>query len=283
MLRTGIIALLITLGSLSVSSAADEDLVKASLLADTAAIQPGQPFRVGVLLKIAPHWHLYWKNPGDGGIPTLVELKLPEGFSASAIQYPVPRRLDLEGGLLAYGYEDEVMLMATITPPAKLDSPPVNIAADASWLVCEKSCVMGKATMSASLPVGDARPKEPETFAKWTGRLPGPVDRSVIKAVTWSQLPGYGNESNLVLTVQWSGDAPADVQWFPPASESVIFGKPTVQTEGTTSTITAGVTRLAGQKPVSGAMESVLSFKSSSGVVGYAVPVKLGNEVSGGK
>ena len=33
------------------------DLVKARLLADTTAVQPGRPFRVGVLLKIAPQWH----------------------------------------------------------------------------------------------------------------------------------------------------------------------------------------------------------------------------------
>src|SRR6478672_9135605 len=44
------------------------DLVKASLLADTTAVQPGQPFKVGVLLKIAPQWHVYWQNPGEGGI-----------------------------------------------------------------------------------------------------------------------------------------------------------------------------------------------------------------------
>ena len=35
------------------------DLVQATLLADTTAIQPGHPFKVGVLLKIAPQWHVY--------------------------------------------------------------------------------------------------------------------------------------------------------------------------------------------------------------------------------
>jgi thiol:disulfide interchange protein DsbD len=39
------------------------ELVKAELLADTTAVVPGKPFTVGVLLKMAPHWHTYWKFP----------------------------------------------------------------------------------------------------------------------------------------------------------------------------------------------------------------------------
>src|SRR3954447_4373338 len=90
---------------------AASDLVKASILADTTAVQPGQPFRIGLLLKIAPQWHVYWQNPGEGGIPTTVSFRLPDGFVASPVQYPVPMRFALQGGLYAYGYEDQVMLM----------------------------------------------------------------------------------------------------------------------------------------------------------------------------
>ncbi|MFM8230851.1 MAG: hypothetical protein ACKOAL_06480, partial [Chthoniobacterales bacterium] len=36
-------------------------LVEASLVADTTSIVPGKTFRLGLHLKIAPGWHVYWK------------------------------------------------------------------------------------------------------------------------------------------------------------------------------------------------------------------------------
>src|SRR4051794_3025095 len=96
------------------ASSANGELVRAKLLADVSAIQPGQPFTVGVLLTIEPGWHVYWKNPGDSGLSTSAKWTLPEGFKAGDLQFPVPTRFDLEGGLVNYGYHDEVMLTATI-------------------------------------------------------------------------------------------------------------------------------------------------------------------------
>src|SRR5947208_201936 len=56
------------------------ELVKASLLADQSAIRPGQTFRIGVRYQMAPGWHIYWRYPGDAGIPTKIDWKLPPGF-----------------------------------------------------------------------------------------------------------------------------------------------------------------------------------------------------------
>src|SRR5437879_2826474 len=68
------------------------DLVKPQLLADTSAVQPGKAFRVGLLLRIAPNWHVYWKNPGDSGQAVSATFDLPAGFKASDLQFPVPTK-----------------------------------------------------------------------------------------------------------------------------------------------------------------------------------------------
>ena len=60
-------------------------LVKAQLVADTQHIEPGQKFRLGVLYTIAPKWHIYWKYPGDAGIPTQIDWQLPPGFRARSV------------------------------------------------------------------------------------------------------------------------------------------------------------------------------------------------------
>src|SRR4051812_25492822 len=79
-----------------------EGLVAATLLCDRASIERGKPFDVGVLFKIKPGWHVYWKNPGDSGIATSVDFKLPDGFTVGELQFPVPERIDAPGGIVNY-------------------------------------------------------------------------------------------------------------------------------------------------------------------------------------
>jgi thiol:disulfide interchange protein DsbD len=93
-------------------------LVKASLLADTTAIVPGQPFQVGLLLEMAPGWHTYWEYSGDSGLPTTIDWSLPPGFATSAIQWPVPEAKVEPGNIQVYAYSGRVLLLTTITPPS---------------------------------------------------------------------------------------------------------------------------------------------------------------------
>lgn len=129
-------------------------LVQADLIAEPAAIVPGRPFWVGIRLRMKEHWHTYWRNPGDSGLPTEAVWKLPEGFQAGAIVWPAPQRLPI-AHLVNFGYEDETVLLTQITPPATLPAGEVlPIAADVSFLVCETICIPGDASVAIDLPVG---------------------------------------------------------------------------------------------------------------------------------
>jgi thiol:disulfide interchange protein DsbD len=159
------------------------ELVKATLLADTDAIEPGKPFRVGVHLKMDPHWHVYWINPGDSGVATSVEWKLPPGFTAGELQWPTPNKFDIPGGMVNYGYEDEVLLMATITPPEKIESQNIEIGADVSWLVCTaEQCLPGEASPSITLVRASPTSDMATTlFDRWRATLPQAESRDVKK------------------------------------------------------------------------------------------------------
>src|SRR4029077_19117322 len=110
------------------------ELVRASLLADANAIVPGKPFTVGLLLRMVPNWHTYWKFPGDAGIPTEIKWKLPSGWKIGEIQWPIPLKLTEPGDIQIYGYHDEVFLLQEVTPPASLPESTMQLTADASWL-----------------------------------------------------------------------------------------------------------------------------------------------------
>jgi len=107
------------------------ELVKAELLADTNAVVPGKPFTVGLLLRMAPHWHTYWQYSGDFGLPTEIKWELPAGYSAGAVQWPLPNRMVDGGNIITFGYSDGVMLLTEITPPpGATDFPEIKVSSE---------------------------------------------------------------------------------------------------------------------------------------------------------
>src|SRR5438128_5708083 len=142
------------------------ELVKATLVADTSAIVPGKPFTAGLLLRMAPGWHTYWKFSGDAGLPTEIKWNLPPGWKTGEIQWPIPLKTNDPGDIQTYGYTDEILLMQEITPPAKIGISPVKLSAEANWLVCEKICIPGSANLELELPTSTtAEPKNTDLFA----------------------------------------------------------------------------------------------------------------------
>ncbi len=125
----------------------------AELVAERSAVQPGEPLRIGLRLQHIPHWHTYWRNPGDSGLPTKLIWTLPAGSTAGDIEWPAPKRLPI-GPLVNYGYEGELLLPLVYTPPA--DARPgstLNLQAQATWLVCKEVCIPESATLRLQLPV----------------------------------------------------------------------------------------------------------------------------------
>ena len=146
----------------------------ARLLADVASVDPGAVFRLGVLLKMDPGWHTYWQYSGDAGMPTQVDWKLPPGYKAGALQWPLPKKYSEAGDLTVYGYADEVLLYSEIQAPTASTADTVLLEAGVSWLVCKEICIPGGAEVSVSLPVGRGRtaPANRSFFEQFAARVP---------------------------------------------------------------------------------------------------------------
>lgn len=130
------------------------DAVTARLFSDVESIAPGRLFTLALELKMAPGWHTYWENGGDAGLPTSVEWKLPDGFVAGPLLFPVPHRYEEEGDLVTFGYADRVILLTEVTAPADLTPDQrVELSGHASWLQCKDLCVPGEASLSIRLAV----------------------------------------------------------------------------------------------------------------------------------
>ncbi|PYK58990.1 MAG: thiol:disulfide interchange protein [Verrucomicrobia bacterium] len=199
-------------------------LVEADALANVSAIVPGEPFLVGVRLKMQPHWHTYWKYPGDAGIPTDIKWELPEGWRVGNIQWPIPLKLEEPGDILIYGYHDEVLLIQQITPAKNVTNSTVKLSAKVNWLVCEKICIPGDAIVTLSLPSAATNsPANTDLFARFQKRLPGSPAANF--SASWKS-----DAAGLVLNVSQPELAKfPSVEFFPSPQENVAVGHPRLE------------------------------------------------------
>jgi thiol:disulfide interchange protein len=142
-------------GAISLPAEINADqAVSVHLIADTSAIEPGKPFRIGADFSLAPGWHIYYQNPGDTGMPTNVEIKVPAGYQVLKVEWQKPKKFE-ENGFTTYGYADETVIAITVLPPPDLrPGESVQFTAEISWLACKDSCIPGNTTGSIILPTG---------------------------------------------------------------------------------------------------------------------------------
>lgn len=236
-------------------------LVSATLIADTSAVEPGKPFRVGVKLAMHRHWHVYWENPGDSGVATSIQWSLPQGFTAGPVQWPAPHRFDLSGGLVNFGYEDVVVLVSTITPPAELTSASVDLSASVSWLVCDpEHCLPGSASLRLTLPVGQAeRSDAADEIDRFAAQIPR-LDPSEVESVHAARSPETGK---MELRVTWR-EAVDAVQWFATPAAEGSFGAVEIDHDAK-STIVRTVVQPAAGNSESAGRNAILAYTNAAG------------------
>ena len=180
----------------------------ASLVSEADTVVPGKPFRIALRLQLAPGWHTYWRNPGDAGVPPDVQLTLPQGATATAIDWPTPRRI-AEGPLMTYAYTGDLLLPVTITPAAG-DTP---IKAHAEWLVCRDICVPEEADFQLDLPAGVGQPSaQAPLFAA--------LAREVPRQSPWQSV--IGNDGTLLVQGPELTTATVVDAWFIPDTAGAI-------------------------------------------------------------
>lgn len=249
--------------------------VEAELLSDVTTVQPGQPFSLGVRLKMTPRWHVYWSNPGETGLPTQVTFSLPDGFEVGELRYPLPKEFVQPGEIVGYGYENEVLLIAQVTPPVDHQGD-VPVTAKAEWLVCDRVCIPGRVELSLTLKSGArAEPANEELFAHWRARLPldqqaGEVDVPEVKHSAATSGAGVTtNRLRLALA-----EAPQKIEWFPPGHQALLISKPEVRQDDTATEMTFSVSAMKGMKEWPTQLDGLVVYTTAAGERrGVTVPV----------
>ncbi len=183
-------------------------------------IAAGQPLWLGLQFAHAPHWHSYWKNPGDAGMAATFDWKLPSGMHAGEVLWPAPAKITV-GNMANYGYDGNVLLAVPVTVSQPVAGS-VSVALDASWLVCRKECVLEQGHFRLQLPVGKALLADAAAFANSRAAVPQTLAGATVAAVAAKDGQSLTFTSN-TLPASWRGKTlnlyPEAPDLIPPAAQ----------------------------------------------------------------
>ena len=169
--------------------------VVARLITDAdEALSEGDSLRVGVHFEIDPDWHIYWRNSGDAGMATRIDWSAP-GLRFGDLQWPAPHVYEQgRGEISTFGYAREVVLFSEATVEHAAES--VTLTAEVSYLACKIDCIPGSATLTRTVPTGEADADGREAtlaqryFDEFASRVPvEPGDLGIAADVVYSQRP----------------------------------------------------------------------------------------------
>lgn len=212
-----------------------KDPLRTTLISDVTQVAAGEAFHIGVLLELDDGWHTYWHNPKDGGDAPKVTWKLPAGFTAGPILWPLPERFIEPGDFINYGYARRVLLQVRVTPPAELKArTPLPFAATVKWQACAETCIYGEAKTALTLTSGTTAhaSKQHAFFAATRAATPGapPAEISGIQ-LSWAADAAV---DGIVRSGTWTAllrgqDQAKLAQVFPFALAEGAINEPTIQ------------------------------------------------------
>ena len=152
-----------------------EKAMRVALVPETDRVEAGSKVTLALTMSPRKGWHGYWRNPGDAGVGTRVQWRLPSGVRVGELRFPVPGRLVI-AGLMNYVYEgDHALLVDLEVPPGLAPGTQLPLAATVDYLVCtDQICVPERAEVAAQVEVG--RPGNPRSgFGAYRRALPRPL------------------------------------------------------------------------------------------------------------
>jgi thiol:disulfide interchange protein/DsbC/DsbD-like thiol-disulfide interchange protein len=229
LLALGLLSLLALLGDLSAAVRTKVDLVNL-----TPEVRAGEKALIALRYRCDPHFHIYWKNPGDAGASPTVEWTEKSGTDVSPMIWPGPKLLD-QAGVMNFVYEDETLILMEVAIPTGKTGA-VTLKGKAEWLECDdKGCWPHDTLVELTLKVGSGN-----AAYKYNPKL-YPHFRKVISTT--------GSSDGKTLTVVLPTDHKLAELWFPERNfvtpnatvmQKRTDGKLTIELRDATETLNSG-------------------------------------------
>ena len=174
----------------------------ARLIAAVAATGATATVEAGLEIRLMPGWHVYWRSPGDAGIPPSIDFAGSTNLAHAGIGWPAPTRFSVQG-LETAGYEHEVVLPIALTL-AQMRRP-LDLHAAVDYAACADICVPYSAKLDLALPAGPAMPTpEGPLIAAAHGRVVSDLATAGL-ALLSATVGGAGRDAALAVSLRAMG------------------------------------------------------------------------------
>ncbi|MBL4806693.1 MAG: hypothetical protein JKY31_05305 [Rhodobacteraceae bacterium] len=108
---------------------------------------PDGSYQMALEFDLNPGWKTYWRAPGSGGLPPLLEWDGSQNIAGVAISWPTPEVFETSG-VQSIGYKGGLVLPIRITPVV---AGPVRVALNLQFGVCSDICIPAEAVFQTRL------------------------------------------------------------------------------------------------------------------------------------
>ena len=123
------------------------------------SIIAGQEFSILLTAEIEPGWHIYWKNPGDAGLPTRFNWELPAGINLKNIEWQNPEIIPF-GEFSNIGYENTARFIITFSSSGEMKPGDYKLKCHISWLICKEKCISDSRDIETDILISDRNSPE---------------------------------------------------------------------------------------------------------------------------
>lgn len=178
---------------------------------------------LGLEFRLAPHWKIYWRSPGDAGFPPRLDWAGSTNLAGAAMAWPAPQRFSVLN-LETVGYTDAVVfpITATLAAPGE----PSHLRLALSYLTCSEICIPYDAVLTLDLPANGAAAGGANyagLIARYAERVPGDGSAAGLALDAATLLPGKPAVLELRVTSAQPLHAP---DAFVEGPAGVAFGAP---------------------------------------------------------
>ncbi len=127
-------------------------IVSAVTAAGTRATLP-----LGLQVDLDEGWHIYWRSPGEAGMPPTLSVEPgSENVASAEFLWPAPRQSVEQGELVTRTYSGNVLLPVRL----HLEQPggPATLVAGIDYQVCDQICIPVRVEARLHIPAGTAAP-----------------------------------------------------------------------------------------------------------------------------
>ena len=182
-------------------------------------------------LRLKPDWKVYWRSPGEAGLPPVLSLKDNNKEINLSPRFPLPERFELFG-LQTFGYGTQFVL------PFKLEgvtaNAPLTLGLAVDFMICKDICIPFTSEYMLKQTGDNTSDAEPHsaTISMWLDRVPDVNGEAVAGLrIINTEVKGAVGHQNIIFEVEADQTlSRADI--LIESDEYFRFGKPKIDLIG---------------------------------------------------